>query len=77
MCMVMAVISGAGRHFTTRCRRGPESGALGGWRGNPEPGPPPAMVRGVWIPWLVVLAMVLFAIGTMTGVDAYDRRRAR
>jgi len=31
----------------------------------------------MWIPWLVVLAMVLFAIGTMTGVDAYDRRRAR
>ena len=32
---------------------------------------------GMWIPWLVVLAMVVFAIGTMTAVDAYDRRRAR
>lgn len=31
----------------------------------------------MWIPWLVVLAIVLFAVGTMTGVDAYDRRRAR
>ena len=31
----------------------------------------------MWIPWLVVLAMVLFAIVTMTGVDAYDRRRTR